>query len=76
LPDPPGYNVSSGRHATETVDHVVVVQGEIVCLFDEGEVILRAGDVLVQRGVQHAWSNRSDQPCRLIAVILDASSAR
>lgn len=72
-PDPDGFDISSVRHATETVDHVVVLDGELVCVFDDGEVVLRPGDVLVQRGVQHAWSNRTDKPCRVLAVIIDAN---
>jgi len=39
---------------------------------DEGEVLLKAGDVLVQRGTHHAWSNRSDEPARLAFVLIDA----
>jgi hypothetical protein len=36
---------------------------------DEGETRLEAGDCLVQRATNHAWSNRSDEPC-LVAFIL------
>lgn len=74
-PDPEGYDISSGRHVTPTLDHVVVISGEIYCVFDEGEVLLRAGDVLVQRGVRHAWSNRGSEPCRMIGFLADAAHA-
>jgi hypothetical protein len=39
---------------------------------DEGEVLLKPGDVLIQRGTNHAWSNRSDQPATLAFVLVDA----
>jgi uncharacterized cupin superfamily protein len=54
------------------VDYAIVLSGEIYALMDEGEVLLRAGDVLVQRGTNHAWSNRTDAPARLAFVLIDA----
>lgn len=75
-PDPPDHDVMSGWHSTPTLDHVVVLSGEIVCIFDDGdEVVLRAGDVLVQRGVEHAWSNRTDTTCRMLGILVDANPA-
>jgi len=56
-------------HSTASVDYAIVLSGEIWAVLDTTEVLLAAGDVLVQRGTAHAWSNRSDQPC-LLAVIL------
>jgi mannose-6-phosphate isomerase-like protein (cupin superfamily) len=61
-----------GMHRTNTVDYAIIVEGEIYAVLDEGEVLLRAGDVLVQRGTNHAWSNRSDAPC-VIAFVLVAA---
>jgi len=58
-----------GMHKTATVDYAIVLSGEIWALMDEGETRLEAGDCLVQRGTNHAWSNRSDRPC-LVAFIL------
>lgn len=73
-PDPPGYDVMSGWHSTPTIDHVVVLSGEIVCVFDDGdEVVLREGDLLVQRGVEHAWSNRTSKTCRMLGILVDAN---
>ena len=63
-----------GMHKTDTVDFALVLSGEIWALMDEGETLLRAGDTLVQRGTNHAWSNRSDQPC-LVAFILVSAAA-
>jgi len=57
------------RHKTATIDYIVVLKGEIHAIVDTGEVLLKAGDVLVQRGTMHSWSVRGNEPC-LIAVIL------
>ncbi len=62
-----------GMHRTATVDYIVILSGEIWALMDEGEVLLRPGDCLIQRGTNHAWSNRSDAPCRFVAVLVDAA---
>ncbi|HYA46679.1 MAG TPA: cupin domain-containing protein [Burkholderiales bacterium] len=61
-----------GMHRTDTVDYCVVLSGEIWAVLDVGEVLLRAGDCLVQRGTHHAWSNRSDQPCTIAFVLVAA----
>ena len=61
-----------GFHKTSSVDYAIVLSGEIYALMDEGEVLLRTGDVLVQRGTNHAWSNRTDEPARLAFVLIDA----
>jgi mannose-6-phosphate isomerase-like protein (cupin superfamily) len=50
----------------------VVLSGEMTMLLDEGEVVLRAGDILVQRGTAHAWSNRGSEPVVMAVVILGA----
>lgn len=59
-------------HRTRSIDFAVVMSGEIWSVLDEGEVLLRRGDVLVQRGTNHAWSNRSDAPCQVAFVLVDA----
>jgi mannose-6-phosphate isomerase-like protein (cupin superfamily) len=61
-----------GFHKTSSVDYAVVLSGEIYALMDEGEVLLKAGDVLIQRGTNHAWSNRTDEPCTVAFVLIDA----
>jgi quercetin dioxygenase-like cupin family protein len=63
-----------GMHKTATVDYAIVLAGEIHAVMDEGETLLRAGDCLVQRGTNHAWSNRSDERC-LVAFILVSARA-
>ena len=59
-------------HRTDTLDYVVVIEGEIEMLLDESSVTLRAGDVLVQQGTVHAWTNRTDKHARLAIMLVDA----
>jgi uncharacterized cupin superfamily protein len=57
---------------TRTLDFCLVLEGEITLVLDTGEVHLRAGDTVVQRGTNHAWSNRSDRPCTVAISSHDA----
>ena len=61
-----------GFHKTSSIDYAIVLSGEIVAMMDEGEALLKAGDVLIQRGTNHAWSNRTDEPAYLAFVLIDA----
>jgi mannose-6-phosphate isomerase-like protein (cupin superfamily) len=58
-------------HRTETVDYAIVLEGELVLILDESETVVRAGDVIVQRGTSHAWANRSDADARIAFVLVD-----
>src|SRR5262249_33521002 len=44
---------------TRTLDFCLILDGEITLVLDLEEVQLKAGDTAVQRGTNHAWSNRS-----------------
>jgi hypothetical protein len=59
-------------HTTRTLDYAIILEGEIYALMDVGEVKLRKGDVLVQRGTHHGWSNRSRRNCIVCFVLIDA----
>jgi len=59
-------------HETTTLDYAVVVEGEIWMVMEDGETCMRAGDVVIQRGTRHAWANRSDAPCVIAFVMIDA----
>ncbi len=67
----------SGRHPlmhrTETIDYAIVLTGEIYCILDDTEVLLKAGDMLIQCGTNHAWSNRSNAPCDIAFVLIDGA---
>jgi mannose-6-phosphate isomerase-like protein (cupin superfamily) len=58
-------------HRTETVDYGVVIEGELTLVLDDSEVPLKPGSVVVQRGTNHAWANRSGKPCRMLFVLVD-----
>jgi mannose-6-phosphate isomerase-like protein (cupin superfamily) len=75
----PGFLSPEGRqspvHRTETIDYGIVLEGEMVLILDDEEVELRAGDVVVQRGTDHAWANRSDRVARMVFVLVDGRFA-
>ncbi len=65
-------HVLPGMHRTRTLDYVLVLSGEIDLVMDDSEVHLKQGDVVVQKGSNHAWVNRGETPCRIAAVVIDA----
>lgn len=76
-----GANVVEGArhpfmHRTDSLDYAVILSGEIYMLLDETEVLLKAGDVVVQRGTNHAWSNRGSEPCVIAFVLIDGVTRR
>lgn len=62
-------------HKTETLDYIIILSGEIYLILEEKETLLRAGDIVIQRATNHAWSNRSDSPCIQLAILLDAKES-
>ena len=60
-------------HTTASVDYAIVLRGEIWALIDDDEALMKQGDVLIQRGTRHAWSNRSDESCLLAFVLVGAT---
>lgn len=59
-----------GMHRTETIDYGIMIEGEITMLLDDSEVTMRPGDVLIQRGTDHGWENRSETVTARIAFVL------
>ena len=59
-------------HTTPTIDYGIVLEGEVVLELDEGETVLRAGDIVIQRKTRHAWRNRSDTPCKMVFVLISS----
>jgi hypothetical protein len=57
-------------HRTESIDYGIVIEGEMTLVLDDSEVLLKPGSVVVQRGTNHAWANRSGQPCRMLFILL------
>ncbi len=68
---PPG--VVSPVHRTQSVDYGIVLDGEVVLVLDDSETVLRAGDVVVQRGTSHRWENRSDATARMAFILIDGA---
>ena len=62
----------ASMHRTKSIDYAVVISGEIDMLLDDSEVHLKAGDVLVQRGTIHNWTNPGTEPC-IVAFVLVAA---
>lgn len=60
-------------HKTDTLDYIIILSGELYLILDEEETLLKTGDIVIQKGTNHAWSNRSNHPCIQLAILLDAS---
>jgi len=65
----------SPMHRTRTIDYGIVLEGEIVLILSDSETTLRKGDVVVQRGTDHAWENRSSEAAKVAFVLIDAEFA-
>ena len=59
-------------HRTRTIDYAIVMDGEIDMLLDDTEIHMKAGDVLIQQGTNHAWVNRGKEPCRIAFILIDS----
>ena len=62
-------------HRTETIDYGILISGELWLVLDEGETKLNVGDVVIQRGTNHAWSNRTNEIARMAFILLDGKFA-
>lgn len=60
-------------HRTETIDYGIVLEGEITLIVDQGETVARAGDIIIQKGTNHAWANRSGNNCRIAFILIDGN---
>ena len=73
--DASSHSSEGSRHAhmhrTETIDYGIVLEGELVLIMDEGETVCRAGDIIVQRGTNHGWANRTERNCRIAFILID-----
>jgi len=69
------HSGASTRHAfmhrTETIDYGIMLEGELTLIMDIGETTVRAGDIVIQRGTNHGWANRSGKVCRIAFVLID-----
>lgn len=58
-------------HRTQTLDYGIVLEGEITMILDTEETVIKAGDIVIQSGTNHAWANRSDKNCRIAFILID-----
>ena len=58
-------------HRTATIDYGIVLEGEMTLIVDQGEATIKAGDIIIQRGTNHAWANRSGKSCRMAFILID-----
>jgi mannose-6-phosphate isomerase-like protein (cupin superfamily) len=64
----------AGMHRTATLDFEYIIEGTLTLELDDGvEVELGPGDVVVQNGTRHRWSNRGDTPVKFIAITVGAT---
>lgn len=73
--DASSHSGSGSKHAfmhrTETIDYGIVLEGELTLILDVGETVVRAGDIVIQRGTNHGWANRSGKHCRIAFILID-----
>lgn len=62
-------------HRTQTIDYGIVLEGELTLVVDRGETTAKAGDIIIQRGTNHAWANRSREICRVAFILIDGQFA-
>ena len=67
-----GSTADPMMHTTATVDYLIVLKGEIVAIMENGETLLKPGDIMIQRGTNHSWSVRGTEPCVLAAILINA----
>ena len=60
-------------HRTETVDYSLCLEGEMYMVLDDSEILIKKGDTIIQRGTNHAWSNRSNAVCKMMFVLVDGT---
>jgi mannose-6-phosphate isomerase-like protein (cupin superfamily) len=67
----PGYQ--SPMHRTNSIDYVMILDGELEMTLDGGETVtIKAGDIVIQRGTNHAWQNKSGRVCRMVSTLIAA----
>jgi hypothetical protein len=67
----PHMSKGPAMHLTSTLDVIVLINGSVRLVLDDDETVLRAGDVVIQRGTNHAWICDGPEPALLVAVLID-----
>jgi hypothetical protein len=74
--DRPDTSRHPGMHLTQTIDFIVIIEGKVRLILDNDERLLGPGDVVVQRGTNHAWVCESETPAMFVAILIDKDLAR
>ena len=74
--DDQSKNKHAFMHRTDTVDYAICLSGEMTMLLDDSEVVMGPGDVMIQRGTNHAWANRGSEYCTMAFVLIDGEGKR
>ena len=71
------YRVDTSKHPamhkTDTIDYIILLEGDVTLILDKEEINIKPHDVVVQRGTNHAWVNNENKPALLIAVLIDSN---
>lgn len=67
-------STQAGMHKTDTVDYIILLSGQVTLILDDGEVDMVPMDVVIQRGTNHAWVNKGDEPAVLAGILIDAEA--
>ncbi|KJR90083.1 cupin domain protein [Sporothrix schenckii 1099-18] len=71
--DLPPHQEGGWMHRTLSLDYCVVLSGSVTFITDGGEEkTLKEHDVIVTRGVNHAWVNRGGTVARVFVVVVPA----
>ncbi|HAT67204.1 MAG TPA: cupin domain-containing protein [Flavobacteriaceae bacterium] len=62
-------------HKTDTLDYIIILSGELYLIMEDCETLLKPGDIVIQCGTNHAWSNRTNEACIQLAILLDSRGA-
>ena len=65
-----------GMHTTDSVDYAICVSGELVMEMEDGDVTLKPGDVVIQRGTMHNWVNKGTEPCIMAFILIATEGAK
>lgn len=62
-----------GMHQTDTTDFGIILSGSVILeLDDDVEVLLSAGDVVIESGTRHRWRVVGDAPLKMAVAIVGA----
>jgi quercetin dioxygenase-like cupin family protein len=57
-------------HETHSLDIICLLQGEVSLILEGSETLIKPGQVVIQRGTNHAWEAHNG-PALLLAVLID-----